>query len=69
MTSESEGICTGRENREKRRVELKELHQQDSKEQQIHQSRRAIQRKFKAPFTKKIKKVSRYQLSTLFTYY
>lgn len=42
MTSESEGTCTRRENREKYRVELEELNQQDSKKQQIYQSCHAI---------------------------
>lgn len=55
MTSESEGTCTRRENREKRRVELEEHNQQDNDEQQVHQFRRAIQPKFKAPFTKEMK--------------
>ncbi len=31
MTSELEGICTRREDRDKRKVELEELNQQDNK--------------------------------------
>lgn len=59
MTSESESTCTRRENREKRRVELEELNQQDNEEEQNHKSRQlrgASQAKFKAPFTREMKK-------------
>lgn len=56
MTFESEGTCTSRENREKHGVELEELKQQDNKEQQVRQFRRTIQPKFKAPFSKEMKK-------------
>lgn len=56
MTSESEGTCTRRENREKRRVELEELDQQDNDEQQTRQSRCVTQPKFKAPFIKVMSK-------------
>lgn len=52
MTSEPESTCTRRENREKHRVEMEELNQQDNNEQQVHQFCRAIQPKFKAPFSK-----------------
>lgn len=36
MTSESESTYTRRENREKRRVDLEELNQQDNEEEQSH---------------------------------
>lgn len=35
ITSESEDTCTRRKDREKRRVELEKLYQQDNKEYQI----------------------------------
>lgn len=56
MTFESESTCTSRENREKHGVELEKLNQQDNKEQQVHQFRRTIQPKFKAPFSIEMKK-------------
>ena len=56
MTSESESTCIRRENREKHKVELEDLNQQDNKEQQVHQFPRTIQPKFKAPFFKEMKK-------------
>ena len=59
MSSESEGTCTRRENREKRKAELEALNQQDNEEQQTRksrQTRRARQPKFKSPFTLEMKK-------------
>ncbi|MCJ1346315.1 hypothetical protein MMC31_004530 [Peltigera leucophlebia] len=59
MSSESEGTCTRRENKDKRKAELEALNQQDNEEQQTRKSRQireAKQPKFKSSFTPEMKK-------------